>query len=205
MGMFDPRAVLRFPGALHLFKRVISSGRARRVLVDGHLRPRVGQRVLDIGCGTGDVLEYLPEVDYHGFDLSERYIEQARERYGHRGRFTCQSVTRFSLGPLEGSCDLVLASGVLHHLDDLEAVQLCEVARAALVSGGRLVTIDGCFTADQGRISRFLLSRDRGRFVRRDHEYIELAHRVFDDVKSRVYDDLLRVPYTHIVVESTRE
>lgn len=39
--------------------------------------------------------------------------------------------------------DIVLVVGVLHHLDDTEALQLCQLAQAGLKSGGTLITLDG--------------------------------------------------------------
>ena len=47
--------------------------RFQRRLVDEYVRPAPGTRLLDIGCGTGAILEHVPAgVAYHGFDLSER-------------------------------------------------------------------------------------------------------------------------------------
>jgi 2-polyprenyl-3-methyl-5-hydroxy-6-metoxy-1,4-benzoquinol methylase len=42
--------------------------------------------VLDVGCGTGLMVETLPEgVDYYGIDLNEEYLEEARSKYpGYR-------------------------------------------------------------------------------------------------------------------------
>jgi SAM-dependent methyltransferase len=49
-----------------------------------------GARILDIGCGTGDFLDYLAERGihpgfYHGIDLMGSFLEIARERHpGYR-------------------------------------------------------------------------------------------------------------------------
>ena len=67
--------------------------------------------------------------------------------------------------------DIVLALGVLHHLDDNEALTLFQIAHDAMKPGGRLVTIDGVWTDDQSHIVKYLLSRDRGRFVRSEAGY----------------------------------
>lgn len=199
----DPRSALARPKVFRLFNRLVTSGRSWRVFIDDHLRPGSGDRVLDIGCGVGDVLEYLSDVDYHGFDGSAEYIETARKTYGDRGNFECALISKFNLGELEGSFERVIASGILHHLDDDEAITLLETAQAALVPGGRLVTLDGCYTDGQGPVSRWLLSLDRGDHVRRDFEYVDLIERVFDDVDFTVYDDLLRIPYAHIIVAAS--
>lgn len=81
----------------------------------GILGIRSGDRLLDIGCGPADILAYLPEtVDYTGFDISERYIAAAQRRYGERGKFSVRPVSR--IAEENGTYDIVIAIGVLHHL-----------------------------------------------------------------------------------------
>ena len=86
------RNILAKPTVYSLFARLIGATSGRKQYVKRHIRPRVGDRLLDIGCGPADILEALPEVDYHGFDLSPQYIESARVRFGTRGRFNVQAV-----------------------------------------------------------------------------------------------------------------
>ena len=101
--------------------------------------------------------------------------------------------------------DLVLATGVLHHLTDAEAVDLFRVAHAALKPGGRLVTLDGCFSPGQSFVARQMLKNDRGQYVRDEAGYLALARQVFVEVTPTVTTDLLRIPYTHLVMECRRE
>jgi SAM-dependent methyltransferase len=179
----------------------IAGGSARSTYQREYLRVKPGERVLDIGCGPADVLEVLPpECEYVGFDESDRYIEAARQRYRERGRFEVRRVSLDAAAAL-GRFDIAMANGVLHHLDDAGAHELLVIARAALGPGGRLVTLDGCYATGQSRIARYMLSRDRGRYVRTRPEYEALARAHFSDVRAHVRHDLMRVPYTHIIME----
>jgi cyclopropane fatty-acyl-phospholipid synthase-like methyltransferase len=194
------KSLLGHAAVYSVFAKAVGAKRGRRLYVDQHIRPRSGFKILDIGCGPGDILEALPLVDYHGFDLSSDYITSARRKYGDRGHFSVHSVNA-DLAKIYADFDLVLATGVLHHLDDSEAKSLFELALAALREGGRLVTLDGCYMAEQSFMARFLLKQDRGQFVRTEEGYLRLARSVFSDVESTLHNDLLRIPYTHIVME----
>jgi cyclopropane fatty-acyl-phospholipid synthase-like methyltransferase len=179
---------------------VIGAQRARTELANLYLRVRPGERILDIGCGPADILTYLPQVEYVGFDISPKYIEAARQRFSQRGEFHCQEVNATSLSQFQ-AFDVVNACGIVHHLDDAAAVHLFEIARAALKPTGRLVTFDGCYVPGQSRMARYLLSRDRGEYVRTEEQYVSLARQVFPRVSVHLRHDLLRIPYTHIILE----
>jgi cyclopropane fatty-acyl-phospholipid synthase-like methyltransferase len=167
------------------------------------VRPTEGDRILDIGCGTGDILDHLPPVDYTGFDLSDEYVRAARSRYGDRGTFRQADVLDADLSG-ERPFDIVIAMGILHHLDDDGARRLVEIARAALRAEGRFVTWDGTFVDGQPRAARWLIERDRGEYVRDPEGYARIAREVFSDVDVQVVNDGLRVPYTHCVLDARR-
>lgn len=195
-------SILELPAAYKLFSALVGADNSQTVLVNEYVRPSTGYKILDIGCGPGNILDYLPRVDYYGFDFNPSYIDSAVKRFGQRGQFFCQRVSEADVFLKQpDSFDIVLAVGILHHLDDAEAMQLFEIAKYALKSGGRLVTYDGCYEEGQSKAARYLLSRDRGEFVRTQPEYTHLAHTRFDKVTASIRHDLLRIPYTHIIME----
>lgn len=153
---------------------------------------------MDLGCGPAEILGYLPECDYLGVDINQRYIDQARAKFGHRGTFHCGTVETFDTYK-PASFDVVFASGIVHHLDDPQARQLVEIARRSL----RFVTVDGCHTAENGIIARFLLSQDRGKYVRTCEGYRAILAESFDEVSFAIRRDLMRAPYCHVFLVST--
>lgn len=196
----DARNLLGVAAVYSAFRKAAVHRRNPATMVERYYRPQRGDRVLDIGCGPADMLAYLPDVQYVGFDMSAKYIRAAQRRFGDRGQFFCQQVNATALDQF-AAFDLVIAHGVVHHLDDGEARKLFEVARAALKPEGRLVTVDGCFVPDQTRAARCLLKLDRGQFVREQQEYVALASQVFARVEADVRHDLLRIPYTLLIME----
>jgi SAM-dependent methyltransferase len=158
-----------------------------------------GMKILDVGCGPADILDYLPDVDYWGFDISESYINQARTKFGGRGNFHCRQLQATDLKEMP-AFDLVLAIGLLHHLDDAVAVDVLQLAANALRVGGRLLTIDPCLDPSQNLIARFLIRNDRGRNVRDKAGYEALAKAVFESPRVEVRQQAW-IPYTHCFME----
>ena len=193
------RSVLAIPAAYNLWWNVVGGPAWAKVLVSEYIQPRDGARILEIGCGPGTIVDYLPQVEYVGFDLSSKYIEMARKRFP-QAEFVCERVSRFSLEKQQ-TFDVVLALGVVHHLDDQEARQLFQIASDALKSGGKLITIDGVWTSNQSATARWLLARDRGEYVRKEGEYVKIASEMFATVRPSIRHDLLRIPYTHLIME----
>lgn len=200
--------ILAVPAFYQLLQSAIGGSSAYEGLVHEYIRPEVGSHILDIGCGPAEILRYLPDVTYVGFDENPQYIDSARTTFGDRATFHCGRVNQTSLKVLgqEAAFDLVLAVAITHHLDDDEALQLFKLAYAALKPGGRLISLDCCYVEAQSPIARFIISRDRGQYVRTDHEYVALAANMFSSTNTKVdiRHDRLRVPYTHIIMECTK-
>lgn len=51
-------------------------------------------------------------------------------------------------------------------------------------------------------MSRWLMSKDRGQNVRREHEWKELIGSVFDHFGTNVLTGLIRISYVHIAIEA---
>lgn len=198
------RSVLSIPAAYSALQAMLGARNSRKALCRQYIRAQPGDVLVDVGCGPADILEHLdPAIRYIGFDLSQPYIDTARARYGHRGTFHCAdivSIPRDAIPP----CQVAIAVGLLHHLDDDQARQLIAHLHERLAPGGRLVTFDGGYWPDQGRIARYLIGKDRGQNVRDGEGYRALALTAFDKVELIRRDDLLHLPYTHAILECTK-
>jgi SAM-dependent methyltransferase len=101
-------------------------------------------RALDIGTGTGRLLELLaPRVSAGlGVDASRAMLALARARLSRPGLTHCavRLADMYRLPLPDGGFDLVLLHMVLHHAED-PAAALAEAARV-LRFGGRLLLVD---------------------------------------------------------------
>lgn len=192
--------LLSLPASYQIFQRLVGADFARKTYLAEYAKPVPGNKILDIGCGPADILNYLPSVNYTGLDLSPEYIRAATQRFGSKGRFCCGDVGLATIEGEHGTFDLAMAIGVLHHLNDAQAGKLFALACRALRPGGRLVTYDGCYVPNQARLARWLLAHDRGKFVRTPEAYLRLASAHFTQVRHDLRHDLIRMPYTHIIM-----
>lgn len=190
--------LLGLPAIYKVFGQLTGGDAFREFVLKEWFELRPGESVLDIGCGPADWLSIFPDVEYTGFDFNPKYIEDARSRFGTRGRFLVANADD-DFGNRLGSFDLVIATGVLHHLSDPEAKKVIGLAARALKPGGRFVTLDGVLCADQSALARRIVLSDRGRFMREDDKYLSLLRNGFDRVHHEIYHRKLRIPYTHIL------
>jgi SAM-dependent methyltransferase len=105
----------------------------------GHRRePR---RILDVGCGIGDVTVILagtfPEAEVIGLDPSPKCLERAIEDYAGE---------RVSFRPLERvispQADLIHLNGVVHHIEPAEREAFFHALAAAVAPGGALALFE---------------------------------------------------------------
>jgi SAM-dependent methyltransferase len=93
-----------------------------------------GSRILEIGCGIGDVLAAVAPQNSVGIDISPRMIEQARERHPDMDF----RVANVEVDPLpEGQYDVIILSDTIGLLEDIQIA--LERLRPLLAPNGRLI------------------------------------------------------------------
>lgn len=197
--MNSVKDLLALPQLYHAYQQLGGFFGARLRAMDDYLPLERGMRVLDIGCGPGHIVQHLPEdIHYIGIDVDEKSIAFARRNFGVRGTFMpgyFDDALAESLKPL----DVIMMNGVMHHIADEDLLKTLQNGRAALAPGGVLFTLDGCYTAKQSRVAKWLLDNDRGEYVREATVYRALLSTAFDSVEVHVRDDLASWPYTFAI------
>ena len=193
------KKALGFPIVFDTYQNMVGSPGAHRRIISEMVRPQTDERILDIGCGVGAIVPFLPEdIDYVGIDLSEPYIAKAQNTYGGRRRFICTDVSDADAARL-GTFDRAVAFGMLHHVPDNVADQVAALVRRVVRPGGHFFTIDPCYAPGQHSFAKFLIDNDRGQFVRDEAGYRRIVAGL-GDVHAELHHDLLRVPYTQLVM-----
>lgn len=194
------RSILNHPLIYSFSQICLGANKGRRKYVQEYIRPADNNKILDIGCGTADILEFLPSsIEYFGFDLNKDYIDYAKRKFGSRGMFICSDVNR-DITNLP-KFDIILATGILHHLNDDEVEKLFNMAAFSLKENGRLITLDCCYIENQSKLAKFIISKDRGQNVRSPEGYRNFGLKHFNQIKSDIRHNLSRIPYTHFIME----
>jgi SAM-dependent methyltransferase len=192
---------LKVPFLYNAFQGAVAGSALRRRFFEKHVRAKAGDKVIDIGCGPVRALQSLPDVEYVGFDINPDYIAFARRTYGDKGTFVVGDTRSLGHDSRFKDADIVIAVSLLHHLDDEEAADCIRFAYDALKKGGRLICHDACWIPNQGVVSKWIMSRDRGRNIRTEQQCRQLAAKVFSNVHTWIDTKPLRIPYVTIVLE----
>lgn len=195
------RSLLNSPIVYTGFQKIVGGHRARRKFVEDYLDLNSNHRLLDFGCGPGDILEFLPKIEYTGIDIDPNYIKKAKKTYGHRATFICSELSDVDFLPTE-HFDTVIATGVLHHMTDKECNAFIQWAQSILKPNGKLLTLDGCYIPKQNKISKYLLDKDRGQYVRSKKHYTHLMSKHFKQVTPQIEESYFHIPYTLLIMRA---
>jgi ubiquinone/menaquinone biosynthesis C-methylase UbiE len=126
--------------------KLLGGDAARKVLVD-EAELRAGQRVLEVGCGTGTLALMIKRlragVEVVGLDPDPKALKRARQKAARAG-----VEVRFDEGygdalPYpEESFDRVFSSFMFHHLPKAERGKFLEAVRRVLRPGGSFHMLD---------------------------------------------------------------
>ncbi|WP_026576744.1 class I SAM-dependent methyltransferase [Bacillus sp. UNC438CL73TsuS30] len=99
------------------------------------LNPQQGEKILDLGCGTGDLANKLYEfgVEIVGVDKSQNMVEQATRKYAQI-QFRVQDATNLDYN---NEFDAVFSNATLHWVQP--AIQALHGIYKSLKQGGRFV------------------------------------------------------------------
>jgi ubiquinone/menaquinone biosynthesis C-methylase UbiE len=159
---FDPERYHEHPSPLVRFIE-----RRRVSTIIDLLGARSSHRVLEVGCGAGNILEQMPRgADLHGIDISDYILEKARRRLGDRAKIVKADAEAL---PYENSSiDRVYCSEVLEHVLSPGKV-LAEMRRVVRPDGVVVVSVPNEGLIDRlkgilsytGPLRRIVLGEDK--------------------------------------------
>ncbi len=147
---------LRFPALTRVYDPVVRAttreGRFKEMLVE-QAAAEAGQRVLDLGCGTGtlaiQVKQRQPGAEVIGLDADPAMLERGRSKASEAGADVQLDEGYSTELPYEdASFDRVLSTLFFHHLDPEPKRQTAREIARVLRKGGELHVADWGAPAD---------------------------------------------------------
>jgi ubiquinone/menaquinone biosynthesis C-methylase UbiE len=163
----EPRGylpALRFPALTRIYDPVVGlttrERRFKELLVD-QAAPADGQRILDLGCGTGtlaiQVKQRAPDAEVVGLDADPEMLDRAREKAERAGVELTLTQGFSNVLPFEEkSFDRVLSTLFFHHLDPEPKRQTALQIARVLKKGGELHVADWGKPSDPAMAIAFL-------------------------------------------------
>ena len=155
-------------------------------------------KILDIGSGTSIILKFLNEPTYYGYDVNSNNIDYAKKKFGDKGIFYNKPFTKEEVTKLP-KFDYIFLFGFIHHVNDEEILKLLKLLKTCLSKDGCVCSIDGVIEKNQNPIAKFLILKDRGKFVRTKESYIKIAKKIFSKVDTSIIHWKL-FPYTYMTM-----
>ncbi|MGH2957228.1 MAG: class I SAM-dependent methyltransferase [Solirubrobacterales bacterium] len=141
---------LRFPALTRFFDPLVHfvmwEDRFKRALVE-RAAPKEGQRVLDLGCGTGTLALMVkraePGAEVVGLDADPEILKLAGSKAKDAGiEIKLDRCLSTELPYEDGSFDLVLSTLFFHHLTGADKRSTAREVARVLKPGGELLVVD---------------------------------------------------------------
>lgn len=139
-------------------------------------------KILDVGCGTGVLANMFDSKNYLGFDFNRESILQARLSFP-KYKFIEADAVNLSLG--NKRFDLILISGVLHHLNNQDLASALKKIKLHLSQSGKLIMIEAIPPIFRWNIiGRVLRNMDQGHNIRNLTDYVRQVKKHFKVIDS---------------------
>lgn len=148
----------------------------------GEIKKYPHKSVLEIGCGTGELLKEITFKSYLGIDINEKYINYAVQKYAKGNiQFLVDDVTK--MGRLNEHFSLVLVINVIHHFSPTK-LNLTLRNISANISFDKIMVIDS--QPDFGIFTSLLEKGDLGSYFRELKTIVGYIEKYFEIQDAKV-------------------
>jgi len=177
------------PEMWNIFRRLLEDNfRGEKAVIRRELfrqRPQVRPRILDLGCGTGELTALFVNAgfEYIGVDILPSFVAYAGQRHAQTAaRFAVMDATQMSFEDAE--FDFVLITGVVHHMSDAVArASLAEMQRVLRPNGRVLIMEDTAVGFKLNLLGGLVHLLDQGANIRTTEQYRALFDGYFSVCK----------------------
>lgn len=152
------------------------------------------KEIIDIGSADSTILKYIGKnYYYHGFELNSYFTNKLNSKYKNNEQFKFYNlgIDEIDFSKFSPNNSLIVMVGLFHHINDFQINKFIEKTKSF-----KIFAIDAVKIIGQKRITKLLMSLDKGNYIRQIEEYKKiLPNYDFLIAKNRY----LRFPYDHLI------
>ncbi|OGW79368.1 MAG: hypothetical protein A3G33_03235 [Omnitrophica bacterium RIFCSPLOWO2_12_FULL_44_17] len=161
--------VMGNPFLYHYMRAFLQGGIPYRSVIDS-LDTNQSDLILDIGCGSSYIAQKIKFRKYLGIDIDPKSINAAIKKNIPNTEFLVADINTYDFS--KQRFDKAILYGVLHHLNDEEAVTLLN--KLSTLIGDCVVTWDSVYLSNFYVTNNLMCALDRGKHVRTAQEMTAL-------------------------------
>jgi len=149
----------------------------KKIVKDELDKINYNDRVLDLGCGTGEFSVFFKDYSYTGIDIESNYIDFAKNNY--TGKFEIMDASKMSFP--DDFFDLIIVLGVFHHISDEICLKIFKEMKRVVKRNGRILIMEDLDPESRiDMLGNLLRKLDKGDFIRKEKEYVNLISNTLD-------------------------
>lgn len=198
------KKILNLPFFYNLYQQSIGCNRYLKKLTYEYIRPNTNSQILEIGCGTGNIIKYIQNsypnlnIDYTGIDISQKYIKYNIKKYP-KHKFIC--INNDSIINLNKKFDIILLEAVISGIDNKNINSIFSIIKNHSSQNTRIIISDTNYKTDAGFIKKFLYNNERNHFMRTKEQIIDLVSPHFKINNISEIKNPYIIPYEKLVFE----
>lgn len=195
------KRLLNYAIFYNFYQNLIGCNRFLKNYTKDYLKLKDGDKVLDLGCGTANMVKYFPsgvKIDYTGIDFQKNYIDYCSKKYKNY-TFICKNL--LDEINLDKKFNIIYSEAVLAAISDEQIYKMFVTIQKHSDKNTRIILSDMNYKEDASFLMRFLQSNERNKNVRRKDDYIKLLTDYFNIDKVYELDNVYRIPYSKVVFE----
>lgn len=157
---------LSSPSISIILRKIVENNfRKQKKIIKKYFLIASKDRLLDIGCGTGEFSVFFSSEGYTGVDINPANIRYASSHY--KRKFLVADGKKLPFP--DNSFSKVLVVGVFHHLSDIDSQKVINEIKRVLKPDGKFLVMED--TESDNCITTLMHRLDQGKFIRSKLEW----------------------------------
>lgn len=139
--------------------------------------------ILEIGCSTGNIARAFIKkrnISYTGIDIDNAVIKYAKHSFRHNNNFQFLNIDLINFEKeAKQKYDYILFAGIIHHIDDNDAINLLNVAINLLSDDGILLVVEPLLPEkNDSKFIHYYMKLEQGGYVRKEKKMLMLIKKI---------------------------